>query len=497
LAPVARDIEKHEDHGQDGVGQRDGGSSPRGHSLFAAVRQRMNAAIPHGSLKRRLASGVFWSLSGTLAAQALGAAAGIITARVLGKAGYGELGMIQGTMMMLGTFAGLGLGDTNRKYIAELRGKDPVRAGRILGFSTQVAVLSGLIMAAAVAVGARYLAEDVLGAPRLTGYIRLSSVLLLLGPLAGVQSAAIEGFEGFRHLNHMRITLAAVGSLLMIVGAVRWGITGAIWAILLGTAVGIAGYRLLLHRYCRAAGIPFCFRDAWQERRLMWKFALPALLSGVFVGPVYWAASAMVVNTPGGFGELGVFNAANQWRSLILFVLNAVGAVALPVLANLYGNNDSRRYAAALKANLALNLTAGLAIGVCVVFARSWIMMLYGRSFSAGASVLVLLAATAVLQGVGVVVGSAIASTGRMWQGLCLNVLWAAEFLVATRLLLDRGAVGLGAAYLISYFLHTLQLGVFTWFLTRSPSWCRRSSDSLRAPLGEISDPEAAGQFLA
>ena len=85
-------------------------------------------------LGERLLRGTFWSLVGTFVSRALGLAAAIMAARILGKAVYGELGIIQSTLGMFGTFAGFGMGTTATKYVAELRDKDPAKAGESLRF---------------------------------------------------------------------------------------------------------------------------------------------------------------------------------------------------------------------------------------------------------------------------------------------------------------------------------------------------------------------------
>ncbi|PQP33980.1 polysaccharide biosynthesis protein, partial [Desulfobacteraceae bacterium SEEP-SAG9] len=43
----------------------------------------------------RLARGVFWSTAGVVISRGLMLAASVLVARMLGKTGYGELGMIQ------------------------------------------------------------------------------------------------------------------------------------------------------------------------------------------------------------------------------------------------------------------------------------------------------------------------------------------------------------------------------------------------------------------
>jgi O-antigen/teichoic acid export membrane protein len=64
--------------------------------------------------------------------------ASVLAARMMGKSVFGELGMINSTVGMLGEFAGLGLGLTTVKHVAEWRISDPKRAGRIVGMSMLV-----------------------------------------------------------------------------------------------------------------------------------------------------------------------------------------------------------------------------------------------------------------------------------------------------------------------------------------------------------------------
>ncbi|MCG6537882.1 MAG: oligosaccharide flippase family protein, partial [Syntrophales bacterium LBB04] len=98
--------------------------------------------ILENSLGARFARGAFWSFVAAILSQGIGMAASIVTARFLGKEGFGEFGMIISTVGAFGIFAGLGLGLTATKFVAEYRATDPARVARILGLSFQVAYLS-------------------------------------------------------------------------------------------------------------------------------------------------------------------------------------------------------------------------------------------------------------------------------------------------------------------------------------------------------------------
>lgn len=107
---------------------------------------RFKARLSESPLAYRLARGAFWSLIGGVGSRALTLVSSIIVARLLGKEGYGEVGMVQSTIGLFGVFAGFGLGSTATKYIAEYGIKDPEKAGRILNLTLIFSLASASIM---------------------------------------------------------------------------------------------------------------------------------------------------------------------------------------------------------------------------------------------------------------------------------------------------------------------------------------------------------------
>ncbi len=56
-----------------------------------------------------------------------------------------------------------------------------------------------------------------------------------------------------------------------------------------------------------------------ERKGCIWKLSFPTMLSGVMVGPIIWIANIIIINTPDGYGQLGLFNAADQWRMAFHF----------------------------------------------------------------------------------------------------------------------------------------------------------------------------------
>src|ERR1039458_7078219 len=126
----------------------------------------------------RFARGAVWSVIGAVFAQGANLAASVISARLLGREQFGEYGIIQSTVGMLGIFAGLGLGVTATKYVAQFRTLDPARAGRIIALGWVAAIFSGGLLALGLLAYAPMLAAKTLNAPELAGELRIASALL-------------------------------------------------------------------------------------------------------------------------------------------------------------------------------------------------------------------------------------------------------------------------------------------------------------------------------
>ena len=153
-----------------------------------------------GSLKTKIIYGIFWNFISALASQGFPLIASIIAARLLGTVGYGQLGMISSTLILFSTFAGLGLGVTATRYIAQYHIIDPKRTGRIMGITNLFGIISGIIMCIILYIMAPWLASKTLAAPGLASILRIASLLLIFNTIVGIQAGSIAGFGAFKDL---------------------------------------------------------------------------------------------------------------------------------------------------------------------------------------------------------------------------------------------------------------------------------------------------------
>lgn len=410
----------------------------------------------------RLLTGSSWALVGALCSQGARLVAFIFAARLLGKENFGALGMVQNTVATAGIFAGLGIGLTATKHVAQYRRGRPEEAGRIVGFSQSMALVSGLAFYVLLWATAPALCSGVLNAPELSDELAVAAPLVFLNTVVGAQTGILAGLEAFRSI----ATASAIQGMLtlpaVVAGAQAYGLRGAVIGLVASTAAGCGVLHVLIRSQCKQQSIPISLRVSSEDWRLAGGFSLPALLSGAMSIPVQWVAAAILANQPGGYGELGAYNAANQWRLTIVFLPTILERASLPVLTELRSRGDSADYRNTLRTHLMLATGAAGIIAIPLMILSPFIMRLYGPEFVSNWSVLTLLAGAAVLASAVSAVGTVLVSRGEMWLALLFNSLWAIVLVSASLVLVPMSlAVGLACAHLGAYALHALTVGSY------------------------------------
>jgi O-antigen/teichoic acid export membrane protein len=423
------------------------------------IKKRLVEKIKASPLLYRLAKGAFWSLLGTVATRVFSMVTTIFIARILGKENYGAYGMVQSTLGMFGLFAGFAMGSTMTKYVAELRVKNPEKAGGILSLTKMLSILTSGMISCILILMASWIARVTLKRPDLAPIIITGSVLLFVSTLNNVQTGALAGFEAFKAIARINFVQGVITPIISIPLVYFYGVQGAIISLIIVSAVGYGLCNFALKRECILHGIsvPRFDTGSFREWPILWKFSFPALMAGLLVIPVTWITNTILVNRNNGYAEFGLFNAANQWRQFIIFIPQILASVMLPIFSETYGREDKKDFLDAFAINLRLTWTVALPITITVIAFRHFLSGLYGSQYSGTAQIITLLMATAFLNIVNNVIGSALTGAGRMWTGAAFNLAWAIVLVIATVLLVPvYGGYGLAAAYLLAYFLHTI-----------------------------------------
>lgn len=418
----------------------------------------------------RIANGAFWSLSGAVISKGLALVSSIIIARFLGTKGYGELGVIQSTIGMFGMFAGLGLGMTATKYIAQYRDIDKAKTGKIIALTEIVAIIASGIVSILLFLISSWLATETLAAPSLATILRIGSLYLFLLSIIGLQNGILAGFEAFKVIA-IRSAITGFSTFPLMVGGVYlWGLNGAVWGLVGSSLINVILNYIAIQKQLFKNKINTQRKNCFCEKSILIEFAFPAFLAGVMIGPVTWICSTILINHPNGYSEMGIYNAANQWLLIILFIPGTLGSIILPLLSNINQIESPRKYLRVLKYNVIINVITAFIISTIIIIFSEFIIATYGTSFSSGRPVLIVLALSAIFNSYNNVIGQAIASKGKMWVGFILNVAWAFVLILFTLYFTQKGqgAIGLSKAYLFAYISHTFISTFVIYFLLKN-----------------------------
>lgn len=406
------------------------------------------------NLKGKLIYGFFWNFISAVASQGFPLIASIITARLLGTYGYGQLGMINSTVVLFATFAGLGLGTTATKFIAQFHQTDPERTGRIIGLTNLFGLISGSLICIILFIIAPWLATNMLAAPELITELRIISLLLIFNTLLGVQSGTIAGFGAFKNLARIAIIQGIIASVLTITGVYLFGLIGAVTALVINSAINLILFRISIRNLVKEFKIKVNYLKSWKEKNIIWELSLPTMLSGAMVGPVVWIANIIIINNPGGYAQLGLFNAANQWKSVLSFLPIVIGGVLLPMVSA----NINKENKALETVNVLASWIVVIIIALPLISFPEIIALFYGQDYSS----IVFLQSISLIMLVSCIlsykegIGRKLIAKNLMWWGFLSNMLWAILFLGSIIIFKSFGSLGLALSYIISYSVNTL-----------------------------------------
>ena len=210
----------------------------------------------------------------------------------------------------------------------------------------------------------------------------------------------------------------------------------------------------------RVEGVPVTISITKDEWRLLWHFSFPAIMAGIMSGPVIWVGATLLVNQPGGYAEMAIFSAANQWFSALLFLPGVVTTALLPMFCDFASQGDKSQVERSLTASTKIIALVLVPMSLLAIIASPLIMRLYGPEYSQGWPVLVVIVLAAMAAAILNLYGNLLAAFNRMWTNLTTNIVWAIVYLAASSILLHYqfGALALAYGILLAYSTKALMV---------------------------------------
>ncbi|MCO5350239.1 MAG: oligosaccharide flippase family protein [Bryobacteraceae bacterium] len=417
----------------------------------AAVEKRQSET---SRLYAKVLHGAAWSVVGAALWQGSVLVASVMVARLLGVEALGEFGMVQSTVGMFGVLAGMGLGLTATKYIAEFRRSQPARAGRVIGLTLLSATVAGVVTITILWCVAPQLSAGPMSAPHLTTALRAGGAVLLFNTIAGVQSGALVGFEAFGHVAWTSALRGGITLPFLYIGLNLGGVGGALIGQAIAGALGVIIAHAYLARIARRNSVRIRYTGFRDELRILWATSLPAMVGGALILPVNWVARVMIADRPDGYFNLGVFTGVIRIQEGVAYLGQTLGIALLPILASSKGT----RQKTITTINHHLPWLLGCCITLPLVCFPEILGMILGPNFDSAqarrAFIFSSFCACILLFKQGT--ARELIAQEKMWLGAVANGTIALTALIAAHFLASRGAEGLAMAFLASQVMSLL-----------------------------------------
>ena len=192
-------------------------------------------------------------------------------------------------------------------------------------------------------MGAPTIASVILKAPELSEPLQLAAPALFFSSVAGGLNGTIAGLECFDRLAKQGWLASLVTFVAVLVGVTIASLRGAAVGLAVGEAARMALAAHGASSVLKSRKLPLFAGTGLSEAKVLWTFSLPTVISGALHVPVFWSCQAIIAGGPNGLSQVGIYDAAQKWMTLVIFVPTAASAIVASVLSNLSADYASHR----------------------------------------------------------------------------------------------------------------------------------------------------------
>lgn len=365
-----------------------------------SLRHLLSRFYPEDAVLMNFMKGSFWAVYGNVVVKGASLLASILIARLLGSSNFGELAVIKTTLSVFSLFATFGLGVSITKFVAEGRKNNVNDLGNIIAAANTITISTGLFLGLLIVMFAPLISISILHSESLITPLRISGVYLFFNALNVYQVGVIAGLEAFRELARINFIIGIITLPILLTTTYLFGLNGTLAGLTINLIVNWFLNKLLIRKRISELNVILSYTSRREDIRRLLKFSYPLALKEIIYSLSGWACIyLLLVKTD--YGEVGIFNSANQLSQLILFLPASILSVFLALLSNQLG--DRQNFNKLVRKNILFNVATTTTIGVVMVFLTKVIYQFYGETYSGGENVLyILIAATIPMSVIGV-----------------------------------------------------------------------------------------------
>ena len=378
-----------------------------------------------------------------------------LAARIGGPQRFGAYSVVLATAGTIAAYAGSGIGITANRFSGQYPREGPGYRGFLRALAI-VSVLSAMVAAALMVLGAGPVARWMFRNDGLTAFLRLAALssagLILLECCRGL----LIGQQKFYSLLVLSI-ISGVGLAVVLPLAARIS-PGAMIA-----GQGVVAFLTVLSclAFSRSLGIA-PIQEAGEhdgpELRTVFMFGFVQFTAVAGISIASWWIASLIARSDSTLMQMGMYAVANQLRGLAVIAPGLFTQIGYSLLTKETGSAYGGPQRVML-VNTYLTTSLGMMIGgLAIVFVPWLLLAAYGRSFLSAELPIVILLATGIIHMSGAPAAHRLTITGLRATGI-INTLWAILIVVlAVVLVPSRGAAGAAIAFLIAHAFASLMV---------------------------------------
>jgi len=412
---------------------------------------------------------------GTFIARGLGFVLTLALTHAVGVAAYGVFVFAKKLIQVGAGLADLGADKAVLRFVPKYE-DDPERRGSILTLGLVTSLVASVALGTALVLAAPWINAYTLDTPLFPDVLRVFALVLPFYTLRRVVSATFRALERLEYtvgLNHVGLPSAqivAVGAALLL-GASVVGVVAAV--VVAGVLLFVCSAVLLLAKTDLRPR--FRVSETREVGDEYYRYSLPLTVSRAG-SLVYSNVDVLMLGVlASGAADVGIYHVALALASLLALPLMATNQVFPPVASRLYEEDNYEDlesiYGFLTRWMFGLALLAGSAL---VVF-RVPVLALFGPEFTAGATVLLVLAVAKVVNVAVGPSGYVLMMTDHQYLNVFNQVSTAALNVVLNYVLILRyGMVGAAVATGISIGVVNVARIVQVWYFEGMTPYSRR-----------------------
>lgn len=320
----------------------------------------------------------FWALIGNLFGKGLSVFSGILLAKILGKDGFGEYSLIKNPLFASSMFFTFGFGYLVTKLISVNLNNGFIVIKKIIKWSTSFTLIFSGVISLVLLLFSNYISINYFGDLSFGSSIRVFSIWNILNSYYTLQIGIISGFRSFKKLVFISIASGLVLVSFTYFGSINYGILGAIWALVLYQFIHI-----LLNVYLIRNSIKLIEeKNPSNESSLKFKdLVLEVIPVGIQEGvySVFTWITSLIILKFSSTSDFGLYNAAIQWSSIVLFIPGILRSV---MLAHFSNANNQKMKKEMIKNVLLLNFFVVIIPAALVALISGRIEAYYGSAYA-------------------------------------------------------------------------------------------------------------------